>query len=119
MRLDSSGRGLRERVLCPLPLEQRVAVGEGMFMLPLPSGTRRTVHNFLACQGICSSPGASKCAVVHRDYNAADNIGYIMQLQALLAGCERLSDLPPHVQMAATQAAAVFRQVQRALAAAG
>jgi hypothetical protein len=42
-----------------------------------------------------------------------------MQLQALLAGCERLHDLPPPIRMAVTQAAAVFRQVQRALPAAG
>jgi hypothetical protein len=56
--------------------------------------------------------------VVHRDHNAADNMAYIMQLQALLAGCERLRDLPPHVRTAVTKAA-VFRQVQRALPAAG
>jgi hypothetical protein len=57
--------------------------------------------------------------VVHRDHNAADNIAHIMQLQALRASCERLRDLPPHIRMAVTQAAAVFRQVQRALPAAG
>jgi hypothetical protein len=57
--------------------------------------------------------------VVHRDHNAADNMAYIMQLQALLAGCERLHDLPPNIRTAVTQAAAVFRQVQRALPAAG
>jgi hypothetical protein len=57
--------------------------------------------------------------VVHRDHNAADNIAHIMQLQALLAGCKRLRVLPPNIRMAVTQAAAVSRQVQRALPAAG
>jgi hypothetical protein len=42
-----------------------------------------------------------------------------MQLQALLAGCERLRNLPPNIRTAVTKAAAVFRQVQRALPAAG
>jgi hypothetical protein len=83
------------------------------------SPRRRYAHTLLACKGVSSSTGAGKCAVVHRDHNAADNIAHIMQLQALLAGCERLRDLPPHIRMVVTQAAAVFRQVQRALPAAG
>jgi hypothetical protein len=121
--LNSRGRGLRKHVLCPLPLEHRVLCGDGLLVLPsspsLPSSPRRRyAHTLLACKGVSSSTGAGKCAVVHRDHNAADNMAYIMQLQALLAGCERLRDLPPHVRTAVTKAA-VFRQVQRALPAAG
>jgi hypothetical protein len=123
MCLDSRGRGLRKHVLCPLPLEHRVVSEDGLFVLPSspssPRGQRRYAHTLLACKGVSSSTGAGKCAVVHRDHNAADNIAHIMQLQALLAGCERLHDLPPHVRTAVTKAAAVFRQVQRALPAAG
>jgi hypothetical protein len=121
MHLNSRGRGLCKHVLCPLPLEQRVVCGDGFFVLPSSpsSPRRRNAHTLLACKGVSSSTGAGKCAVVHRDHNAADNIAYIIQLQALLAGCERLRDLPPHIRMAATQAAAVFKQVQRALPAAG
>jgi hypothetical protein len=122
MCLDSRGRGLRKHVLCPLPLEQRVVCGDGLFVLPSspssPRGQRRYAHTLLACPGVGSSTGAGKCAVVHRDHNAADNMAYIMQLQALLAGCERLHNLPPNIRTAVTQAAAVFRQVQRALPAA-
>jgi hypothetical protein len=118
LRLNSRGRGLRKHMLCPLPLKQQVVCGDEMLVLPW-SPRRRYAHTLLACKGMSSSTGASKCAVVHRDHNAADNIAHIMQLQALLAGCERLRDLPPHIRMAVTQAAAVFRQVQRALPAAG
>jgi hypothetical protein len=124
MHLNSRGRGLRKHVLCPLALEQRVVCGDGLFVLPSspssPSSPRRRyAHTLLACKGVSSSTGAGKCAVVHRDHNAADNIAYVMQLQALLAGCKRLRDLPPNIRMAVTQAAAEFRQVQRALPAAG
>jgi hypothetical protein len=92
MCLNSRGRGLRKHVLCPLPLEQRVVCEDGLCVLPpSPSSPlsprRRYAHTLLACKGVSSSTGAGKCAVVHRDHNAADNIAHIMQLQALLAGC--------------------------------